>query len=828
MNRKKIKKVLFYLTSSAFLFGVGTIILFYNFVTLPSIEGVNFIKETNSVILIDRNNKFLFDFSKNQKKVLVQYENISPFIIKAILAIEDDRFFEHNGLRISSFIRATLVNIKNLSFSQGGSTITQQVVKNSLLTGDKKITRKLKEFILAPKLEDELSKEEILELYFNTIAYGGVVYGIGEATINFFNKKPTEVTLAEAAYLAAIPKAPTYYSPYGKNKTELEKRKDLILERMLSLGWITQEEFIKAKNEVVLFNNREKFTINAPHFVFYVEEKLKALYGGAKGLEGETIKTTLDLELQQSIEKIISNALLEYEDVYELKNIAALVLSTKTGDILSMVGSSDFFNEDISGFVNITTSLRQPGSSIKPFIYTRAFEKGFTRRTALFDVDTEFNPECLPQSEIEKNEQKPRAPKLLDQELDDTEDTIEIKEGLINKGLKCYSPVNYDGKFAGPITIEKALSESKNIPAVKTLYLVGINKMINTLNELGITSFDRNSLGLSLALGGLDVSPLKWASAYTALSNNGVHVESNWLLGKETKKTKIFDSQATKNTNVILSDINLKSSLYKTTFTNNLGNYSIAVKTGTTNNSRDLWVIGYTPEIVVLIWGGNADGAPIVAKNNSTRVLSGLLVRPVFNPIIEKVIRKYSSKEKTFSKPLPQAIPFPVLNGIWYEKDGTPHSVLHFINKKDLNTLPIGDNDSQYENWELGVSLWEKENKELLAEKLINLLKQQKNSPNNKISIIGPANRNLIKGEIVSFNIFSNFTEDATFEYYINEKFYARNTNTNIKINTKNIQEDFLRLKIIVYVEGDSFFLEDYYTLTSLDTGNKNIREIDN
>ena len=270
MKHLQIKNILLLLLSVAF-FTSGYVTLFYTFTPLPDTETKN-VASKQSIVLVDRNENFLFDFSVNEKRTFAPYEDISENTIKATIAIEDHLFFEHNGIRIDSFLRALINNIRTVSFSQGGSTITQQVIKNVFLTTEKKIERKMKEFLLAIKLEKQLSKEKILELYFNTISYGGVSYGIAEASNTFYGKKPNELTIAESAYLAAIPKAPTYYSPYGQNKKALEARKNHVLELMLFHNLITREEYREARKEAVYFQDQGTFSIRAPHFVFYVKE----------------------------------------------------------------------------------------------------------------------------------------------------------------------------------------------------------------------------------------------------------------------------------------------------------------------------------------------------------------------------------------------------------------------------------------------------------------------------------------------------------------------------------------------------------------------------
>ena len=529
-------------------FGLG--ILFYAFTPLPDIDTFDKVSQRESIILTDRNGEFLFDFSESERRNYVPHEEISPTIIKTIIAAEDKNFFNHGGIYFPSFIRALISNVQTRSFGQGGSTITQQVIKNTLLTGEKKIQRKVKEFILAPKLERALSKELIIERYLNTISYGGVVYGVGGATKSFYDKKPTEVTLAEAAYLAAIPNAPTRLSPYGSNLQELEQRKNSVLFTLLEEGDITREEYEIARNEKVFFQPQNVFSIKAPHFVFFVKRLLEEQYGNnLSEIEGSVITSSLDIELQEQIEEYMRAFAPGIEEKHGAKNLASVVLSVKTGDVLAMVGSLDFFNSEIDGNVNITTSLRQPGSTFKPFVYAKAFEKGLTPDTVVIDAETQFTFSC----EIDR--------------FESTEDG-------------CYSPVNYDGQFRGPITLRDALAQSINVPAVKTLYIAGVDKVVDMVQSFGVTSLTENPFfyGLSLVLGGGEISPLELASAYSVFADRGNYKPYKVILDEDVKSKKVLPENIANTVNDVLSDNSARAPVFGRNSPLAFPSFSVAAK----------------------------------------------------------------------------------------------------------------------------------------------------------------------------------------------------------------------------------------------------------
>ncbi|MEK9166241.1 MAG: transglycosylase domain-containing protein, partial [Patescibacteria group bacterium] len=463
-----------------------------------------------------------------------------------------------------------------------GSTITQQLVKNTFLTFDRTWARKVKELVLSFKVEAAYSKDEILGLYLNEIPYGANLYGVEEASWTFFGKPAKYITLAESAYLAALPKAPSKYSPYGSNRDGLEARKNFVLERMKTLGYISKEEYTGAKEEKVLFLNRGLEGLKAPHFTMYVREYLVDTYGEdmvEKG--GLKVVTTLNLEWQKKAEEIVKKYAEENEKKFNAKNAGLVAIDPKTGHILTMVGSRDYFDFAREGNFNITTARRQPGSAFKPFVYAALFQKGYTPETALFDVFTEFNSSCAPDG------------------LPSPENPSDV----------CYHPQNYDEKYRGPVSLREALAQSLNIPSVKVLYLAGMRDTLQTASRVGITTLtDPDRYGLSLVLGGGEVRLLELTGGYTAFANDGmwqsasaiVRVEDakgNVLEEYQDKKTQVLEPDIARIISSILSDNAARAPLLGPTSPLYFPSRPVAAKTGTTHDSRDAWVIGFTPNV---------------------------------------------------------------------------------------------------------------------------------------------------------------------------------------------------------------------------------------
>ncbi len=652
----------------------------------------------------------LYDIHQDIKRTVIAFDQMGENIKEATVAIEDENFYQHNGVQLRSILRAVLANLKSGGFSQGGSTITQQIVKNSLLTTDKRISRKLKEIFLALKIEKELSKEQILEVYLNESPYGGSLYGIDEASRAYFNKPPLDLTIAEAAYLAALPQAPSRYSPYGTHKDLLDARKNTVLSRMLKHGNITQEEYDAAMAEVVEFVPQDKIGIKAPHFVFYVKDYLENKYGiDAVEQGGLRVITTLDYELQEKAEEIVLKHALENEELWDAENASLVAVDPHTGQILTMVGSRNYFDENIDGKFNIALAKRQPGSSFKPFIYATAMQKGFTPNSVLFDVKTEFQSTCNPY-------------------------------GIAKTGAqsKCYSPDNYDGEYKGPINLRNALGQSRNVPSVQLLYLTKIEDSLKTAKNMGIKTLgSANTYGLTLVLGGGEVTLLDMTSAYGVFATEGIRYEPQAVLKVEDANGKVLeefkpiggqrvlDENAARLISDILSDNVARTPLFGSNSFIYFGSTDVAGKTGTTNNNKDAWMMGYNPNIAVGVWSGNNDNTPM--KKGSA--ISGRLWREFMDVALTKV------PKDSFTEPFINESPElkPVIRGLWQggesvfidtisgklATDLTPpetrkelvtgevHSTLYWINRDDpMGPAPGPQTNQQYINWETAVQDW--------------------------------------------------------------------------------------------------------------------------
>lgn len=634
----------------------------------------------------------LYDVNSQVRRTVVPFDQISNNLKNATIAIEDADFYSHKGIKISSIIRAFFANIFSGGFSQGGSTITQQVVKNSLLTQNKTISRKIKEWILALKLERVASKDEILDLYLNTSPYGGNVYGVEEASQVFFGKSANDLDVAESAYIAALPQAPSYYSPFGSHRDALDERKNLVLKQMYENNFITEDQYEKSKNEVVAFKDAPQNALKAPHFVMFVLQYLEDKYGETAVEEGGLkVTTTLDYPMEAKAENIVKNYVTSNEQTFKADNGSIVAIDPKTGQILTMVGSRDYFDKEIDGNYNIATAQRQPGSSFKPFVYATLFDKGYTPDTILFDVHTEFSTNCTPNS-------VPKFP-----------------------GAVCYAPQNYEGGYEGPITIRRALAESRNIPAVKALYLAGIADTLKTATEMGITQLKSPSdYGLPLAIGAADVSLLDMTSAFGVFADNGIRNPYTAILKVEDKDgntleqftpspAQVFDEQPVLEVTDIISDNAARAPIFGSNY---IPGRTVAIKTGTTNDSRDAWILGYTPSIVVGAWMGNNDNSPMIQK------ASAIIVAPMWKQFMVDVLKGLPVEDFKKPDPIDESTLKPVLRGIWqygsaYGDDPNTltsgvHSILYWVNKDDPRG-PAPQNpeaDPEFDLWEAGVQNW--------------------------------------------------------------------------------------------------------------------------
>lgn len=620
----KIKHSLIFEKSKYFFLGCAItlvmVLFFQSYVFINNLPSPYNIGKTNyplSTHIYDRNDKLLYEIYREQNRTPISLKELPAYVAQATISIEDKDFYRHQGVAIfSGIIRAAKEIVVNGNL-QGGSTITQQLVKTALLTPERTISRKIKEVMLALWTEKIYSKEKILEMYLNQVPYGGSSYGIEEASKTYFGKKAKDLTLEEAALLAGLPQAPSIYSPYT-NPEAAKKRRNDVLTSMKNQGFISEESMVrsqKMKIEVV----PPKTSIHAPHFVFYTKNQLDNYYG-IKTVEegGLKVKTTLDSAIQEEAEKILREEL-EKISYLNVTNGAILVTRPSTGEILAMVGSVNYFNQP-SGAFNVTTALRQPGSSIKPIMYALAMQKGYTAASILDDNPVVFNI----------------------------------------AGSESYRPVNYDGKFHGKVPLRYALANSYNITAVKTLNSVGVDNFIDFATKMGIDTWesDRSRYGLSLALGGGEVTMIDMSEAFGVLANNGYKMPINYFQKIENNegrvlremtpfKIKEIDPGVAYIISDILSDNFARTFAFGPGSSLEIPGYKVAVKTGTTNDKKDNWTIGYTPEFLVTVWVGNNDNTPM-----NPYLTSGITgAAPIWNRVMTFLLKNYGTGNKWYEKP---------------------------------------------------------------------------------------------------------------------------------------------------------------------------------
>jgi 1A family penicillin-binding protein len=748
-------------TAGVFVLG-GIFLLWASTLTMPTVDIIESQRIGNSTKIYDKTGEvLLYDMYQDVQRTYVPLEEMSDYVKHATIAIEDSGFYNHYGIEPLAIVRAVIRNLQDgdLLGGQGGSTITQQVVKNTLLVNEKKISRKLKEWVLAIKLERDLTKDEILELYLNEVPYGGTKYGIEEASQGFFGKPAKDLTIAESAYLAALPQAPTYYSPYGNNREALNERKNKVLREMYNSHYISEEEYEEAKNTKIEFQPFSSGSIKAPHFVFYVINQLTELYGEETDLAQANLKviTTLDWELQKEAERIVYERAMENSEKFNATNASLMAINPKTGGILVMVGSRDYFDDEVDGNFNIGLAERQPGSSFKPFAYAAALEKGYTTETVVYDARTQFSTAC-------------------------------DKTDLSGDG-DCYSPGNYDNTFRGPMTFRNALAQSVNVPAVKVLYLAGMEHTIELARRLGITTLeDWKRYGLTLVLGGGEVSLLEMTSAYGVFANNGFRLPHTSLqevlvngevdmFTTETNGEEVLSYNIALGITDILKDNVARTPAFGSDSYLHFSEYDVAVKTGTTNDYRDAWIIGYTPDIAVGAWAGNNNNFAMEKK------VAGFIIAPLWNDFMNVYFEKYP-EQSNFPEPEPLDDGLkPILRGIVGTErstssdmflnsidtiDTSPHSILHWVNKDDPRGLiPSNPNsDPQYQYWEYGVLLWSATQGDVSIFDIIS----ETNDSDVLVSIIEPENREWFdKNDTVEieYSITTTKTIDRV-EYFIN------------------------------------------------------------
>ena len=562
-----------------------------------------------STKILDRNGQLLYEIYADQNRTPITLSDLPDYVKQATIAIEDQNFYRHHGFDFGGMVRAAL-NIVFKQNLQGGSTITQQLVKTTLLTPERTIKRKLREAILTFATEVRYPKDQILEMYLNHVPYGGTAYGIEQAAQLYFDKSAGELSLPEAALLAGLPQAPTRYSPFGANPETSLNRQRQVLGRMLQDNYISQNQYDQAVATVLTLAPQTQ-NIKAPHFSLFIKEQLVDKYGeNLVERGGLRVTTSLDLNIQEFAEAAVATETADLAKA-NVSNAASLVTKPRTGEILAMVGSKDYFSSEIDGNVNVTTRLRQPGSSIKPINYAVGLIHGYTPATMFLDV-----PTCFAVA-----------------------------------GQPLYCPRNYDGAFHGPVQMRFALANSYNVPAVKMLAANGLESMVATASAMGITTFqDPSRYGLSLTLGGGEVRMVDMAVAFGVFANQGLKVPLTPILKVENYKGEVleqvnFEEQLPAGERVlpaevtylishILLDNGARSAAFGSSSQLTIPGHAVSVKTGTTDDLRDNWTIGFTPSFLVTSWVGNNDNTPM-----SPYLVSGVSgAAPIWHEIMQKIL----------------------------------------------------------------------------------------------------------------------------------------------------------------------------------------------
>lgn len=646
----------------------------------------------------------LYEIHGDEKRTLIAYEDIPKSMYQAVISIEDRGFYEHNGIYWFGLARAVIVNTLKGQRISGTSTLTQQLVRNAILTTERSWIRKIKEVIISLQIERKLSKEQIIQLYLNEIPFGSNLYGIESASQSYFGKSAKDLTIDESAFLAAIIQRPEYFNPYGNGyygdqREALKNRQHLVLEKMKEQDYINQEEYDAnvAIDTLKKLKPRTVGNIEAPHFVMYVKGELVERYGiSTVERGGLKVITTIDYDKQKIAEDEIVKGVESRGARYNFSNAALIALDPKTGQIMSMVGSKDYFDKSIQGEVNVTLSRnRQPGSSFKPIIYAAAFEKGYLPETKIWDVLTTFKTD-----------------------------------------VGNYEPKNYDFREHGPVTLRSALAGSLNIPAVKATYLVGVGGVIDFAEKLGYTTFEnRSDFGLSIGLGGGTVTALEHANAFAAFAQDGKQkpiaailkvekpdgtVLEEW---KDPEAKQVVEPQVARLLTDIMSDNNARTFIFGSKNSLTLPDRQVAAKTGTTNNNKDAWTAGFTPNLVSVVWVGNTDG-----KEMKSGADGSIIAAPIWQNYMRRATQ--GMEKETFIKPAPSNTDKLAILGQNVERlvkvnklnnklatEFTPpdlieerlvheaHTILYYIDKDN----PLGPNpvnpaaDPQFVNWEAGV-----------------------------------------------------------------------------------------------------------------------------
>jgi len=705
-NKKQTLKVVGYASFSGFVFVAFLFIYFAK--DLPRRDAINDLFVPESTKILDRTGtSILYDIYDEYNRTVISAQDMPDYMRWATIVAEDDDFYHHWGIDIKAILRAVWVNIKGGSIRQGGSTITQQYIKNLLLTPERTFVRKIKEAILAIEMEVLYTKEEILTGYLNYVPYGSNAYGTEAAAQIYFSKRAKNLTLAESALLAALPQAPTYYT---NNPDALEARQKYVLDRMLHFGYITEKQHSEARSQDTTLKQRPG-SIRSPHFVIMVKQYLEEKYGVSFVQQaGLRVLTTLDKTLQNIAETAVEERAEFNQTNFNAHNASLVAIDPNTGQILAMVGSKNYLGDSypqgcvpgktclFDPQVNIATSLQQPGSAFKPFAYAAAFQKGFTPDTILYDIKTEFNPDCHWSATQDKDQY----------------------------GLDCYHPNNYDSLQFGAISMKESLAESRNISSVKTLYLAGIENTIDLAKKLGVESLkDRSGYGLSLVLGGADVTLLEQTSAFSTFANRGTRNKTKFILKIEDKEgnileelrqesEKVLEENVADQINYILSTDEFRSRVFGRVSNLTIDGLDIAAKTGTTQEFRDAISVGYTPSLAAGIWVGNNNNEAMI---NAPGVSAAV---PIWNRFFKEAYAKKIAEEadlkekefyfkltsieneKKFIDPKIETMGKNMLDGIIT----IPHTILHYISKKNPLSSDTSQDDPQYKNWEAAIQNW--------------------------------------------------------------------------------------------------------------------------
>ena len=593
------------------------------FAHLPSAEDLHSHASAASSKVYDRHGRLLFEMPPPQtgRHSPVSLSEVPLALCQAVIATEDASFYQNPGVEPWAIVRAFWINLRGGEVLSGGSTITQQLARNLLLgpeeRSERTLTRKLRETVLAWRLARHYSKDEILELYLNETYFGNMAYGVEAAAQAYFDKHVRDLDLAESAMLAGLPQAPALYNPL-ENLEGAQDRQSLVLGLMVRQGFIGEEQSRLAREEKLYYASAD-FPIRAPHFVMYVRGQLEQELG-LERLEqgGLRIYTTLDLDLNETARDLVRYRLARLAECnrektncppggHNVRNASLVALDPHTGEILALLGSPDYFSVRIDGAVNGTTALRQPGSSIKPVTYAAAFEDGRLTPAAMM---------------------------------------LDLRTSFVTREGASYVPLNYDLRFRGPVRLREALASSYNLIAVKVLDTIGVQTMTNLARRLGITTLaDSNRFGLAVTLGGGEVRLLELTAAYAALANGGRATQPLAILRVEDEQghlllssppqaggEQVLDPRVAFLITDILSDNEARIPSFGEESVLKLSRPA-AVKTGTTTDFRDNWTVGYTPDLVVGVWVGNADNEPM----RETSGVSG--AAPIWRDFVEAALK---------------------------------------------------------------------------------------------------------------------------------------------------------------------------------------------